>query len=169
MYNKNNKNNDTGTGAMTDTPKKTKGKPNPIDIHVGNRLRVKRTLLGLSQEKLAEAIGITFQQVQKYERGTNRISASRLYQFAEVLNVPAAYFFESYSLPATAGGSLAGGFSDNEQADFVDDDHLTKKETLELIKIYYSIQDPKIRKDLINIMKSMAENLKYSPCERPIF
>src|SRR5512145_1807794 len=70
------------------------GKPNPIDVHVGSRVRLRRTLLGMSQEKLGEAIGLTFQQVQKYERGANRIGSSRLFDLARVLDVPVSYFFE---------------------------------------------------------------------------
>jgi transcriptional regulator with XRE-family HTH domain len=77
------------------------GKPNPIDVHVGSRVRLRRTLLGMSQEKLGEAIGLTFQQVQKYERGANRIGSSRLFDLARVLDVPVAYFFEEMT-PETA-------------------------------------------------------------------
>lgn len=76
--------------------RKTKGKPDPVDIHVGLRLRIRRSLLGLSQEKLAESIGLTFQQIQKYERGMNRISAGRLYQFAQILDVPVTWFYQEY-------------------------------------------------------------------------
>ena len=72
----------------------SKGFPNPIDVHVGSRIRLRRTLLGMSQERLAEAIGLTFQQVQKYERGANRVGSSRLFDLARVLDVPVAYFFE---------------------------------------------------------------------------
>ena len=71
------------------------GKPNPIDVHVGTRVRLRRTLLGLSQEKLGDAIGLTFQQVQKYERGANRIGASRLFDLSRVLDVPIAYFYDA--------------------------------------------------------------------------
>src|SRR5678815_4355896 len=78
------------------------GHPNPIDVHVGNRLRQRRTLLGMSQEKLGEAIGLTFQQVQKYERGMNRIGSSRLFDLARVLDVPVSYFFEDMSAETTA-------------------------------------------------------------------
>src|SRR5690348_7052572 len=72
----------------------SKGFPNPIDVHVGSRIRLRRTLLGMSQERLAEAIGLTFQQVQKYERGANRVGSSRLFDLARVLDVPVSYFFE---------------------------------------------------------------------------
>jgi len=78
-------------------PRKTKGKPNSMDEHVGARLRLRRGLIGLSQEKLAEAIGLTFQQIQKYERGTNRISAGRLHDLSRILDVPVSYFFDSFA------------------------------------------------------------------------
>ena len=78
------------------------GKPNPIDVHVGSRVRLRRTLLGMSQEKLGEAIGLTFQQVQKYERGANRIGSSRLFDLARVLDVPVSYFFEDMSADTAA-------------------------------------------------------------------
>src|SRR5579862_3410669 len=85
----------TKFGTMNTTGRRQKAdKPNPVDVHVGSRVRLRRTLLGMSQEKLGDAIGLTFQQVQKYERGANRIGASRLYDLARVLDVPVSYFFE---------------------------------------------------------------------------
>src|SRR5246127_5649896 len=78
------------------------GKPNPVDVHVGSRVRLRRTLLGMSQEKLGEAIGLTFQQVQKYERGANRIGASRLFDLSRVLDVPVEYFFDDMSAEVSA-------------------------------------------------------------------
>ena len=83
-------------------------KPNPIDIHVGKRLRLRRTLLGMSQERLGELLGLTFQQVQKYERGVNRIGSSRLFELGQILDVPIAFFFDD--LPEAVGGSLASSF-----------------------------------------------------------
>lgn len=149
---------------MTESKKSTvsskKGKPNPVDIHVGQRLRMRRSLLGLSQEKLSEAIGLTFQQVQKYERGTNRISASRLYQFSKILDVPVTYFFDNIAGNGkTAANKLSYGLSDNEQDAFSGEDVLSNKETIELVRIYYSIKDPKVRKDLLNMIKSMAATM----------
>ena len=85
------------------------GKPNPVDVHVGSRVRLRRTMLGMSQEKLGEAIGLTFQQVQKYERGANRIGASRLHDLSCVLDVPVAYFFEEYGDGAGSAGADAIG------------------------------------------------------------
>jgi len=143
------------------TKKKTKGSPNDIDIHVGQRLRVRRSLLGLSQEKLAESIGITFQQIQKYEKGVNRISASRLYQFSKTLQVPVSYFFEDLSgAIGLDGASKLLGLADNEQEDLPESGVLKKKETLDLVRVYYSIEDPEARKDVFKFIKSMAERLK---------
>lgn len=148
--------------AAAPSARNKKGRPNPVDIHVGGRLRMRRSLLGMSQEKLAEAVGLTFQQVQKYEGGTNRVSASRLYQFSKILEVPVSFFFDQFSgehdaiLPA-------GGMSDNEQDPFLGEHYsLYDKETLDLIRVYYSIKDPKVRKDFFKIIKSMAENFKTS-------
>jgi transcriptional regulator with XRE-family HTH domain len=137
---------------------KKKGRANSIDEHVGLQLRQRRALLGLSQEKLAEQVGITFQQIQKYENGANRVSASRLYEFSKVLEIPVTFFFESYG---SNENRMAVGFAENEQAAFEGaDDVMKRKETLELIRVYYSIQNPKLRKDLFKLVKSMAENLK---------
>lgn len=138
-----------------------KGQPNPVDIHVGERLRSRRNLLGLSQEKLADSVGITFQQVQKYERGTNRVSASRLWQFSKVLGVTTSYFFEHFSDKKASGGLPSYGMADNEQEGFhTEEDLMSKKETLDLIREYYSIPDPKLRKDLFKMIKTMAANMR---------
>lgn len=138
--------------------KKTKGLPDKIDVHVGSRLRVRRTLLGMSQEKLAGAIGLTFQQVQKYERGLNRISAGRLYQFSRILDIPVSYFFDNIN----QSGSQALGLTDNEQDNFHYDskeDVMENKETIDLLRAYYSIQDNKARKDILKFIKSMAQKI----------
>ncbi len=141
---------------MSNEKRKTKGTPDHVDIHVGQRLRVRRSLLGLSQEKLAEAIGLTFQQIQKYERGMNRISAGRLFQFSKILDVPITYFFEQ--LNGKPGEELISyGFSDNAQEDFQSEDLMQNKETLNLIRTYYSIQDPELRKEAYRFLKSIAE------------
>jgi len=123
---------------------------------VGQRLRIRRSLLGLSQEKLADAIGLTFQQIQKYERGMNRISAGRLYQFSKILEVPITYFFDQVS-PSSSQNNY--GLADNDQEDLMPDDFMNNKETLELIRIYYSIEDPDARKDILKFVKSMASRL----------
>ena len=132
--------------------------PDPVDIHVGSRLRMRRAMVGFSQERLAEAVGLTFQQVQKYERGTNRVSASRLYQFGKVLEVPVGYFFEQYS---PTRKTAFQGMSDNDQESLQPDDNKKNdRETETLLRTYYSIQDAAKRKDLMKVIKAMAENLR---------
>jgi transcriptional regulator with XRE-family HTH domain len=122
---------------------------------VGQRLRVRRSLLGLSQEKLADAIGLTFQQVQKYERGMNRISAGRLYQFSKILDVPVAFFFEQLG-QTPENQNLVRGLSDNDQEAFMPADLMQSKETLDLIRAYYSIPSEETRKNIYKFIKSMA-------------
>ena len=133
----------------TTTPAKSeKSTPNPIDVHVGSRVRQRRTLLGLSQEKLGEALGLTFQQVQKYERGANRIGASRLFDISRVLNAPIPYFFEDL-----ADGDAAEEAMEDANAAGL----LTKRETLELVRAYYKISDPAIRKRLFELARSLSD------------
>jgi transcriptional regulator with XRE-family HTH domain len=141
---------------------KKKGRATSIDEHVGHQLRQRRALMGMTQEHLADAVGITFQQVQKYENGANRVSAGRLFEFSKILDVPVNFFFENFGLGATASKSYYNlGMAENDQAAFEGpSDVMTKKETIELIRTYYSIQDPKLRKNLFNFVKSMAESLK---------
>lgn len=147
------------TAALKPDATKKKGRANSVDENVGLQLRQRRALLGYSQEKLAEQVGITFQQIQKYENGANRISASRLYEFSKVLDIPVSFFFEGNGPQYNMAGSI--GFSDNDQSPFEGpDDVMKRKETLELIRVYYSIENPKLRKDLFKLVKSMAENLK---------
>ena len=144
---------------------KTKGLADDVDKHVGNRLRIRRSLLGLSQEKLAECVGVTFQQVQKYERGANRISSSRLLSFSKLLDVPLSYFFDGLE-DNDSSKSSALGFAEDKQEGF---DHgskkireknlFTQKETIELMKAYYAVQDTKLRKEILKIVRSMSKNM----------
>lgn len=132
-------------------------RPSPIDVHVGTRVRLRRTLLGLSQEKLGEALGLTFQQVQKYERGVNRIGASRLFDLGRVLDVPIGFFFDD--MPDALGGAVGGtrramGFADSQ--DGFEDDTLHRRETLELVRAYYRITDPSIRKRVFELIKVLT-------------
>ncbi len=134
-------------------------RPSPIDVHVGSRIRLRRTLLGMSQERLGEALGLTFQQVQKYERGVNRVGASRLFDLSRVLDVPISFFFDDMpdSLAATYGGQVSRrptGFSDMQ--DGFTDDALNRRETLELVRAYYRITDPAVRKRVFDLIKSMG-------------
>ena len=135
------------------------GKPNPIDVHVGARIRLRRTLLGMSQERLGEALGLTFQQVQKYERGVNRVGASRLFDLSRVLDVPISFFFDDMpdSLSNAYGGQpgrRSAAFPDH--AEGFGDDTLNRRETLELVRAYYRITDPAIRKRVFDLIKSMG-------------
>ena len=131
------------------------GIPNPIDVHVGGRVRLRRTLLGLSQEKLGEAIGLTFQQVQKYERGANRIGASRLFDLSRVLDVPVGYFFDDMSddVAARSPRQIRGLV---EEPEAYEPDPMAKRETLELVRAYYKIRDPRIRKRLFEMTKALG-------------
>lgn len=142
--------------------RKTKGIPDYIDRHVGKRLRVRRSLLGISQEKLAEAVGVTFQQIQKYERGTNRVSASRLLKFSQLLQVPIDYFYDQLEQE----NESSFGMSDNKQEAFEsndgkisEDNVMEQKETIELVRAYYSVSDQKVRKDILKFIKTMAEKI----------
>lgn len=132
------------------------GVPHPVDIHVGDRLRARRTILGYTQNGLAGAVGLTFQQIQKYERGINRIGASRLYQLAQVLGVPAAYFFEGIETrigdPAV-GYDLGMAYHDGIRPE---PDHFNRRETLELVRTFYRIDDLRLRKALMGMFRALA-------------
>jgi len=172
-------------------------RPRPVDAHVGARVRLRRTMLGMSQEKLAQALGLTFQQVQKYERGTNRVGSSRLYELSKILDVPIQYFFDEMpaEIAATARGGN-GGFAE-AAADYKPDtlskildvpiqyffdempaeiaatarggnggfaeaaadyqpDTLAKRETLELVRAYYRIKSPRVRKKVFDLAKTLG-------------
>ena len=125
--------------------------PNPIDKHVGARVRMRRLLVGMSQEKLGTALGITFQQIQKYEKGTNRIGASRLQQISGVLGVPVSYFFED-----AQGEALSNtGFAD-KKGDYVAD-FLATSEGLQLTKSFMKVKDPKVRRRIVDLVASIAD------------
>lgn len=131
------------------------GAPNPVDIHVGARVRLRRTLLGMSQEKLGEAIGLTFQQVQKYERGANRVGASRLYDLSRVLEVPVSFFFDDMP-DEISSKSVHERREMSESPDPFDNDPMNRRETLELVRAYYRITDPNQRKKIFELVKSMG-------------
>ena len=126
--------------------------PHPVDIHVGSRIRMRRTLLGLSQEKLGDALGLTFQQVQKYERGANRVGSSRLYEISRILDVPISFFFDEMSGDVSNAGTVAAV----EPVEGSQRDPLARRETLELVRAYYRIDDPRVRKRVFELMKSIA-------------
>lgn len=125
--------------------------PHPIDIHVGKRLRFRRTILGLTQESIADSANLTFQQIQKYERGANRISASRLYEFSKILSIPPSYFFEDFE--DTDLKSLQKAAQDNPQ--YVKDNTLSR-EMLEMVRAYYRILDLPIRKRVSDLIKALG-------------
>jgi transcriptional regulator with XRE-family HTH domain len=121
----------------------------PVDVHVGKRLRQRRTMLGLSQEALGDAVGITFQQVQKYEKGTNRISASRLYGFARILGVRVLYFFEGME-----GYSSIDESPENTLV--TTDEKINRRETLEMMRAYHQIRNLGVRKNISDFIKAIA-------------
>ena len=128
--------------------------PHPVDLYVGKKLKERRSLVGLSQTKLGEAVDLTFQQIQKYERAANRIGAGRLHDFARILNVPITFFFDGMN----AKKSPVAGFSDNGQSPFGGEDLMSKKETLNLVRAYYNIRDPKLRTQMLEMIKTMAKS-----------
>jgi transcriptional regulator with XRE-family HTH domain len=132
------------------------GKPNPVDVHVGSRVRLRRTLLGLSQEKLGDALGLTFQQVQKYERGANRIGASRLFDLSRVLDVPVSFFFDDMAEDATERKPAVDIDIDEMSQGGFDVDPMARRETLELVRAYYRIKDPLVRKRVFELAKALA-------------
>ncbi len=130
----------------------------PVDVHVGARIRLRRTLMGMSQERLGDALGLTFQQVQKYERGANRVGASRLFDLSRILDVPISFFYDNMpeSLAGVAPQSRPmHGFAE-PQGGFAADDTMAKRETLELVRSYYRITDPNVRKRMLDLIKSMG-------------
>ena len=127
--------------------------PNPIDKHVGARLRMRRMMVGMSQGKLGDALDVTFQQIQKYEKGTNRIGASRLQQLARVLEVPPAFFFEG--APASSEGGTMGFAEPNGSSYVVD--FLSTSEGLQLNRAFALIRDAKVRKKIIDLVVSLAK------------
>jgi len=129
-----------------------KKSPNPIDKHVGSRVRMRRMMLSMSQEKLGERLGLTFQQVQKYEKGTNRIGASRLQQIGAILSVPVSFFFEG----APSGEPAPeGGFSDVAAASYVSD-FLSTSEGLALNRAFIRIKNPKVRRKIVDLVSAFA-------------
>ncbi len=135
--------------------------PNPIDKHVGSRVRMRRVLIGMSQERLGSALGLTFQQVQKYEKGTNRIGASRLQQIAGVLSVPPAFFFED----VPGGEAQAASFAEDGSGFVVD--FLSTSEGLLLNKAFVRIKEPKVRRKIIDLVNALADEQNGSPKDKP--
>ena len=125
--------------------------PDPIDVHVGGRVRLRRTLIGMSQEKLGTALGLTFQQVQKYERGANRIGSSRLFRISQFLDVPVSFFFDDMPGAVVGGGELREPGHVPYEADY-----FGRRESQELLRHFYRISDAAVRKRLVSLVKAVA-------------
>ena len=143
----------TSAGGVTHRKRAGKGGPNPVDAHVGTRVRLRRILLGMSQEKLAKAVSLTFQQIQKYERGSNRIGASRLFQFAKVLDVSVLFFYDE--MPVDCEGTLLPAASNGE---VVEQNQFARSETRELVRAYYRIVDSAVRRRVFELTKTLSHS-----------
>ncbi|MGJ4931045.1 helix-turn-helix domain-containing protein [Bradyrhizobium sp. HKCCYLS2038] len=126
--------------------------PNPVDKHVGSRVRMRRIMLGMSQEKLGEALGLTFQQIQKYEKGTNRVGASRIQQISEVLQIPVSFLFEGVPSGGINGGESFEGSSPAYVSDF-----LATSEGLALTRAFTRIHDSKLRRSIVDLVEQIAD------------
>ncbi|GAB4520745.1 MAG: helix-turn-helix domain-containing protein [Amphiplicatus sp.] len=140
-----------------------KKSPHPIDVHVGARVRLRRMMLGMSQDKLGEALGLTFQQVQKYEKGVNRIGASRVFELSRILDVPVQYFFDDFDRP----GGQAYGFAEGESGgadSFMK--VLQTPEGVQLCRHFFEIKDPKVRRRVLDLVKTLADGEKQNAPEK---
>jgi transcriptional regulator with XRE-family HTH domain len=125
--------------------------PNPVDKYVGSRVRMRRIMLGMSQEKLGEALGLTFQQVQKYEKGTNRVGASRIQQISEILQVPVSFLFEG----GPSGLATPEGYGEGTSPAYVSD-FLATSEGLALTRAFTRISDAKLRRSIVEMVEQIA-------------
>ena len=144
---------------------------NAIDRHVGKRIRLRRTLLGMTQNQLAELLQLTFQQVQKYERGANRVSASRLWDLSQILDVEVGYFFDEMpaSIKSASPRQLAQqrtGPGVGQRPPEWERDPMARRETLELVRSYYLIKEPQLRKKMAHMIKSVASSLDHAADEK---
>jgi transcriptional regulator with XRE-family HTH domain len=130
-------------------------KPNPVDVHVGSRVRYRRMIIGMSQEKLGEKMNLTFQQIQKYEKGTNRIGASRLFQLSKILEVPVGYFFEDAFANSAPSNPMPGLHEPAQEAVLLD--FLNSREGLDLNRAFAKIHDPKVRRRVIDLVRALSE------------
>jgi len=148
---------ENSSGGVEDRLESPGRKPNPMDIHVGSRVRLRRMVIGMSQEKLGEKMGLTFQQIQKYEKGTNRIGASRLFQLSQIMDVPVQFFFEDAPAAyANRQGALAG-FAESKTEAFLLD-FLNSRDGLELNRAFVKITDPKVRKRVVELVRALSED-----------
>ncbi len=132
---------------------------NPVDQHVGSRVRLRRTLLGVTQQQLAAALGVTFQQVQKYEKGANRVGSSRLFDLSNILDVPVSYFFDEMSDQVKKHSPAK--MLKNDDVNFAgeieqDEPRVTRRETLELVRAYYKVKDPALRKRMLDTVRAIG-------------
>jgi transcriptional regulator with XRE-family HTH domain len=146
----------TGIAQNLEGDEKGSRKPNPIDIHVGSRVRFRRMLLGMSQEKLGEKLGLTFQQVQKYEKGINRIGASRLFDLAQVLGVSVQFFYEEAPSQETHTMAPEGFAEKADEHSIVE--FLRSRDGLELNKAFVRISDVKARRAIVDLVRSLAND-----------
>ena len=136
---------------MSEGPQSSGKRPNPTDVYVGTRVRMRRKMLGLSQEKLGEKLGITFQQIQKYEKGTNRVGASRLQDMASAMDVPVSYFF-----PDTSSSQAAPGMQEDGAAFMMD--FMSTAEGLELSRAFVRIRSTKVRRKVVELVRALGED-----------
>ena len=130
------------------------GRVDDVDRHVGKKLRMRRIMLGLSQQVLGEAVGVSIQQIQKYEKATNRVASGKLYQFAKLLNVPIAYFFEEMEAFARKLKPSMG--MSESQEEFVDKDAAHEREVLSLVRSYNEITDSSVRRKILDLVKTLS-------------
>lgn len=136
-------------------------KPHPVDVHVGNRVRLRRSILGMSQNELGAALGLTFQQIQKYEKGVNRIGASRVFEISRILKVPIQFLFDDFDGPARA----LNGFAEEEAGQGASTaliDLLKTPEGVELCRFFAEINDPKVRKRVLDLVKTLSSEIEPS-------
>ena len=145
---------DEAPSGRTTRGRLSSGEPNPVDVHVGQRVRMRRTLLGMSQEKLGEAVGLTFQQIQKYERGANRIGASRLWDLSRVLDCPMSFFFEDMNeqTDKLSPRNLGGEMPEIEAHEDIEEG----RQALELMRAFYKIPERSVRGRICDLAKSLA-------------
>ena len=144
----------TDDASGEETPRGSR-RANPMDVHVGSRVRLRRMLLGMSQEKLGEHLGLTFQQVQKYEKGVNRIGASRLFDLAKVLGVPVQFFYDEAPYGAQSAGAVLTGFAEQPDETYIVE-FLGTREGLELNKAFARVTDPKVRRSIVDLVRALA-------------
>ncbi len=147
------------TGVSEQESGKRSG-PHPIDIHVGSRVKLRRMILGMSQESLGKSLGLTFQQIQKYEKGVNRIGASRMFELSRLLDVPVQFFYDEYG----GDGPSAPGFAENGAGDVMG--LLNSSEGVQLCRYFSGIRDPEVKKRVLELVRSIAET-EESAVSRP--